>query len=68
MPLPQSLKRLFAIHQLSSFCLCEAMLDLRGDLGTMIGKPLFLLVRHLNGMRDEFIGGPIQSALHVLLD
>jgi len=68
MPMSQLLKRLVAVHQFSAFGLCEAMFDLRGDPGSIVGKPLFLLMEQLNGMGDEFIGGLVGTTLHVLLD
>ena len=68
MPLPQSSKSLVPVHQLSPPGLGEAMLDLRTDVGAILGEPLFLLMQHLDGLGNEFVGGPIRSALHVLLD
>lgn len=68
MPLPELAKCFFAIDQLSAFGLGKTMVDFCGDIGAVVGKPLFVFMEHLNGPGDEFIGGAVGAALHVLLD
>ena len=48
MPLAELAKCFVAIDQLAAFCLSEAMLDLCGNVGAILGQPLLVLVKHLD--------------------
>jgi len=45
-----------------------AFLDLVGEIRMVFRQPLFLLMQHLDCLVDEFIGGTIRAAFHVVLD
>ncbi|HYL39023.1 MAG TPA: hypothetical protein VEV17_24110, partial [Bryobacteraceae bacterium] len=57
MSLPQLFKCFVPVHQFASFRLSEAMLDLGSDIVAIVSEPLLLLMEHLDGVGDEFIGG-----------
>jgi hypothetical protein len=63
MPLAQLSKSFLAIHQFTAFGLRKAALNLGGNIGTIIGQPLFLCMEQPNGLSDEFIGGLVGPAL-----
>lgn len=39
-----------------------------GDAATIVGGPLFVLVKQMDSVSGEFIGGLVGAALQVLLD
>ena len=40
----QHAKRFISVYQFSALCLCEAVFNLRRNLGAVFGKPFFLFV------------------------
>jgi hypothetical protein len=47
---------LLGIQQVATFRGGVSGLDLGGDFIAIFGKPLFLVMKHLNGSFDEFVG------------
>lgn len=60
--------RLLGVQKIALFGGSVSCFNLGGDFIAVLSKPLFLLVEHLNGLLDEFIGGLVRSALDVLLN
>ena len=57
-----------AIDELSPLRLLVAVFDLSCDLSPIACEPLLLLVEHLYGPFDEFIGRSVRPTLDILLD
>jgi hypothetical protein len=68
MPLAQLSECFLAIHQFTSLGLRKAMLNLRGNIGAIIGQPSFVFMEHLNRLSDEFVDRLVRAAFHVFLD
>src|SRR5580658_9790104 len=56
------------IKEFTAFGLRKAALNFGGNIGTIIGQPLFLCMEQPNGLSDEFIGGLVGPALDVCLN
>lgn len=47
---------LISVEKFPAFGGSVALIDLGGDIRTVVRKPLLLLVQHLNSLLDVFIG------------